>query len=605
MIHKSSVVVKQPAGLPNGFILFFAACALLLGLQACEASSGYSTTFYHITYLAPNADSGTPPAPGVFPAGSTAKVADNTGGMWKSGAADGKDWIFTGWSTSLDGTGQKYSVGKRFPINGDLVLYAQWKEISSGLLAAKRWFWAQDPTDNSWYGVEAVELEAGDDCIIYADLHAFLTIDESWGQDIVNEYEKSDTGIYEKITGVFKNTAPYPSKTIEDVDDNDKVIFLLLDIQDGYSGSGGYVAGYFHSYHMYQRSPSFPYSNGADMLFMDIDPGTPDPENPNRKTFYSTMAHELQHLINWSIRLYKNGDVTKDNRTETWLDEGLSTVVEYIYSEKDTDRVAYFTGDPYQTIVRGNNFFYWNEGGTWDNDVLADYATAYLFFRWLGIHNIGGNDIYTDILNSDERDYKAVTGAAAGIATGINSGASNDAEKWAALLGGWMRANMTGNPATVTTAPEKYFGYKNEVKYTDSKGKIWVPEARYYYGTNHNKILFYPGEGVFSLGPKGSTGGSGNHIEYVGGISGKDEKGNPVSLLLTYNSFPNINGGAEWGFLANITEAGGRSAASGRMSVSGGGEAITLPASYPVGFRDLPGERAQAGRRSAGAGLKK
>jgi hypothetical protein len=77
-------------------------------------------------------------------------------------------------------------------------------------------------------------------------------------------------------------------------------------------------------------------------------------------------------------------------------------------------------------------------------------------------------------------------------------------------------------------------------------------------------------------------------------------------VLLTYNGNTSINGGKEPGFpAANTTEAGGRSAASGGMAVSGGGEEITLPASYPVGFRDLPGERARARGRSAGAGLKK
>ena len=58
--------------------------------------------------------------------------------------------------------------------------------------------------------------------------------------------------------------------------------------------------------------------------------------------------------------------------------------------------------------------------------MLADYATAYLFFRWLGIHNNGDKKIYTDILNSSKNNFQAVTAAAGGIATGIDSAASTD-----------------------------------------------------------------------------------------------------------------------------------------------------------------------------------
>ncbi|MDR2158811.1 MAG: hypothetical protein LBP23_01950, partial [Treponema sp.] len=393
-------------------ILWAAVCALLLSLQACDTSSG-AAALCRIIYQATNADSGAAPAAGIFPAGSMAKVAGNPGAMGRTGAAAGKSWVFVGWNTRPDGTGVDYPVGKRFPIAADLVLYARWKEITSTLLAGKRNFWTLDLVDDSWYTVEAVKLVEESKCIVYADLHAFLTIEENWGQAVADEYEKDTNGIYAKIadgiTGVFKNTSN-PSKTIEDVDGNGKVIFLLLDIQDGYTGEGGYVAGYFHSYHMYAAGYPYSNSNEADMLFMDVNPATN--EGAGGKTFYSTMAHELQHLINWSVT--NNGP--RSTVMETWIDEGLSMAAEFVYGGEQKDRVDYFNADPYETIVNGNNFFYWNiNGNTWDNDVLADYATAYLFFRWLGIHG-GGNGIYTSVLNAASSNFQAVTGAAASIA---------------------------------------------------------------------------------------------------------------------------------------------------------------------------------------------
>jgi hypothetical protein len=553
-------------------ILFSAACVLLLGLQSCDTSSG--TAYRRIIYQPRDASAGTAPAPGVFLAGSMAKVAGNSGNMSRS---DGQ--VFVGWA---DMSGNKYSVGKHFPINADLVLFAQWKSISPSRLAQKRSFWSTDLVDDSWYQVEAVPLYEGTHCIVYADIHAFLTIEESWGQTIAGEYDKPTNGIYDKITGVFTNTIKY-----EAGNKDNKVIFLLLDIQDGYAGSGGYVAGYFHSLHMYHPS-TYLNSNRTAMLFMDIDPGLsdPNPANSKSRTFYSTMAHEFQHLINWSIRYNQYGTDIDNHLTETWLDEGLSTAAEYVYGGEDASRINYFNTDPNKTIIDGNNFFYWNiYGNTWDNDVLADYSTAYLFFRWLGIQSASGNTVFTDIINSANGNFQAVTGAAAAIATGIDPGASTDAGKqWAALLGGWMRANMTGSAAG-------YFGYKEQV--------TPAPRAKYYTGTKNSEFAFFPGEGVFSLGDKGGMTDSGN-IKYIDNITGTS--GNKV--LLTYNGNTAVDGDIEKGFLANTAGTAGRGAASG-MAVSGGGEEAALPASYPIGFRDLPGDRARTGGRSAGTGVKK
>ncbi|MDR1900513.1 MAG: hypothetical protein LBQ55_10925 [Treponema sp.] len=549
--------------------MLFAACALLLALQACD-TSGSSTVYYQINYVASGAQWGAAPAPGLFLPGSMARVADNTGNM---GRSDGK--VFVGWRDSPSG-GTAYSVGRRFPINGAITLYAQWAEVPS--LNTRKTFYTLDLVDNSWYGVSAVKLAEGVHCIIYADVYAFLTIDQSWGTAIVDKYEDTTNGIYKKITAVFKNTT-HPDKTIEDMDGNNKVIFLLLDIQDGYAGTGGYVAGYFHPYHMYASSTN-PYSNQADMLFMDINPGKPSPpESAAGKVFYSTMAHELQHLINWSI--------TKDigrSTVETWLDEGLAAAAEYVYGDESADRVNYFNSDPYDTILYGNNFFYWS--GAWDNDVLADYSTAYLFFRWLGIHG-GGNGIYTNIINSSYSDYRAVTTNAAAIATGIDAGASAEAAKWQALLSGWMRANITHHASN-------YFGYKGAV--------TPAPAAGYFDGTNHNRIEFYPGEGIFSRGNTGSTVGSGANIRYIDNIP---VTGETFTALLTYNGSTNEKGNYEYGFLANTVEGvpSGRGAAS--IRAAGSAEpAASLPATYPIGFRDVAGERGLNGKRSGKGGVK-
>jgi hypothetical protein len=284
------------------------------------------------------------------------------------------------------------------------------------------------------------------------------------------------------------------------------------------------------------------------------------------------MAHELQHLINWSI----GSSGKRSSEMDTWLDEGLAAAAEYVYGGESGDRITYFNRDPSGSIARGNNFFYWNDDGdTWDNDVLADYATVYLFFRWLGIHG-GGSGIYTDIINSAYSNYQAVTANAAAIAAGIDPGAGTAEKRWNALLSGWMRANITGDAGN-------YFGYKGQISP--------APAGKYLTGTGHAKHRLYPGEGIFSKGAKGRTTGSGPHIQYIDNIA---VKGEAFTALLTYNGSTNEEGNYEYGFLANTVEGpAGRGAASARAA----GAEPPLPATYPIGFRDVAGERGLSGKR--------
>jgi hypothetical protein len=101
--------------------------------------------------------------------------------------------------------------------------------------------------------------------------------------------------------------------------------------------SDSYVGGFFHPRDLFPREaiPDQSYegcegSNESEMFYMLV----PDPTgvvNGNRrsKDFVSrvtvgTLAHELQHLINASRRIY----VTGADEEESWLNEGLSHIAE-------------------------------------------------------------------------------------------------------------------------------------------------------------------------------------------------------------------------------------------------------------------------------------
>ena len=62
------------------------------------------------------------------------------------------------------------------------------------------------------------------------------------------------------------------------------------------------------------------------MLYMDCNPG-----NPAATTFNLTMAHELQHLVNFNQKVFVQGSPAGQ---DTWINEGLSNAAEYVYRQR-------------------------------------------------------------------------------------------------------------------------------------------------------------------------------------------------------------------------------------------------------------------------------
>lgn len=120
-----------------------------------------------------------------------------------------------------------------------------------------------------------------------------------------------------------------------DIDENERVIIFYTRAVNELTGrnSGSYVGGLFYNRDLFSRSGanSCAGSNEGEMFYMLA----PDPEgkvngNIRHKNFvldrtFSVLAHEFQHLINDSRRLYVNrAPVWEDN----WLNEGLSHIAE-------------------------------------------------------------------------------------------------------------------------------------------------------------------------------------------------------------------------------------------------------------------------------------
>jgi len=145
--------------------------------------------------------------------------------------------------------------------------------------------------------------------------------------------------------GIAFDTTAYPVDVAnfgepQDIDGNGKVIIFFTRAVNELTpkGSKSLVGGFFFSRDLFPKEPipaenydGCAGSNEAEMFYMlvpDLD-GTVnsnprDKEGVRRRTV-SVLAHEFQHLINASRRLYVNG---ANDFEEIWLNEGLSHIAE-------------------------------------------------------------------------------------------------------------------------------------------------------------------------------------------------------------------------------------------------------------------------------------
>jgi len=389
---------------------------------------------------------------------------------------------------------------------------------------SKGTFWVKDFIKNSDYKIKADLLYKGKYCTIWAEKGA-LTEAQAW--DVANEY---DNHIYPVMLETFGTEFIYKGQeenTMQyaDVDGDGRLCILFLDIKDGYDGTAvnSYIAGYFYSLHMLPGMSS----NKSDMIFIDTYPGISE----GWDEIYKTMAHEMQHLMNYITTIgimegqAKNINNVDRKYMDTWIDEGLSSAAEYIYSGIHLQSRIDWYNKGKGEIIQGNNFFVWDDTKN-RNNVLDDYSTVYLFFQWLRIQS-GGTSIYNDIMKSGYGDYRAVTNAA----TKIDSSYSN----WSTLLRDWLAANYINHFFN-------RFGYKKEI--------ILTPHSPFGISSN-STVSLYPGEGVYSslmgAAPSNNAGTNIKHATISSGSVSDSINNANGNILLTYNTNPNNLSGTEKG----------------------------------------------------------
>ncbi|HEX6924770.1 MAG TPA: Ig-like domain-containing protein [Longimicrobiaceae bacterium] len=157
--------------------------------------------------------------------------------------------------------------------------------------------------------------------------------------DTTNPANGFTTSDYETIAATFDdliwrvNTSNFGEPT--DIDNNDRVIIFYTRAVNELTpaGADSYVGGFFYNRDLFPKSGSNACagSNEAEMFYMLVpDPNGEVNGNVRGKNFvlertFSVLAHEFQHLINDSRRLYVNKALVWE---EGWLNEGLSHIAE-------------------------------------------------------------------------------------------------------------------------------------------------------------------------------------------------------------------------------------------------------------------------------------
>jgi hypothetical protein len=405
-----------------------------------------------------------------------------------------------------------------------------------------RQFWAQNiaTTPNTFYQLDAEKLAENSRCEVWAEVGSGVT--EATANSIANEYANT---IYTKMMNTFGyqvndqdlgrvDTMQIAHYLATGYTSGAKLTILLLNIKDGYATAGDpYVAGYFYAMDLIGNDPSYPQykSNELDMIYLDTYPSV-----LGSSSSYETLAHEMQHLMNFISSIVFRFEDDELNLMDTWIDEGLSSAAEWIYSGKDSEgRCEYYNEDKSGLISKGNNFYMWDNRGSESKYAnLDDYATVYLFFQWLRLQS-GGTDIYRDIHTSEFFDYKAVTNGAKSKIENIYN------NNWSLLLRDWHAANYAN-------AASGRYGYRNDATLKDIKAPM--------VSGGTTSLNLFPGEGVYS---KTSTSdalpSASNYIKYAGlSASGAPSDSNRFAngAQLTYNVDTNINGTSEAGYTTGI-----------------------------------------------------
>lgn len=209
-----------------------------------------------------------------------------------------------------------------------------------------------------------------------------LSVSDSELQTIADSF---DNQIYDKVRTNFADN--------HDVNNDDRVTIVI------FSGDTGntYLGGYFYAADFYTNTGTNPYSNEWDAVYMN---GAHSNQRPGTQNFLNVLAHEFQHLCNFSQNVWVENGGDSAKRMFTWMDEGLSENAEAIVfgEEVKYGRLFGYHSDTYNTQLRNGDrsLTIWESS---KDKSVDNYVLSYIFFGYLrGRYGAG---ILKDIIDFD------------------------------------------------------------------------------------------------------------------------------------------------------------------------------------------------------------
>jgi len=202
---------------------------------------------------------------------------------------------------------------------------------------------ALDP--NSFDRITADLKYTGSKCLVYADVDT-----------LANPANNFDPIHFQQLGQAFDNNIEATNVNYfggySDVDNNDKVIILITPVVNRLTpgGSGGFIAGFFLSVDLYTTAQVPPgTTNHAEIFYLlAADPqsfwGNPFPIAFTADENISTTAHEHEHMISFSHRIFSEGGFTQ----HTWLEEGMAHMAESMngFHDANQGRADIYMQDP-------------------------------------------------------------------------------------------------------------------------------------------------------------------------------------------------------------------------------------------------------------------
>lgn len=241
----------------------------------------------------------------------------------------------------------------------------------------QRPFFAIDFSRKQQYTINATLRVSGTHSDIYVE-------DTEWQEDINPLTVKIIQRAFDEATPADPRRGIYDILTDEfgappDVDNNQKVILLLLNIRD--VGTRHTTAGYFMPIDQERGVLHHPtlgplHSNEADIIYLNTKH-----LSPNLDAFQAVIAHELQHLIHWK----------HSPKEDIWVDEGCADYAAFLCGYNLNQHLNAFQNAPYISLTDWSHMS--------QTHLLAHYGAAFLFMLYLNDHYGGRQTIAAIVKN--------------------------------------------------------------------------------------------------------------------------------------------------------------------------------------------------------------